>query len=144
MIIRRTPFFLGLLAITIIPFFTYKFAWIAGSVKTTGIAEFQGKSYTGQIAHVYMNIRYNTGKDTLWFNGNDNILYKEGQPVPVRYQKSDPSNARLDIFPSMWGDTLVYGSIPVSILLLLFLHPHIIPYRSRLKLTRKLPFILIA
>jgi hypothetical protein len=143
MIIRRTPFFLWLLAISFMPFLVYKLVWIAGSVKTVGTAEFQGKSYTGQLMHVYTNIRFRAGKDSIWFNGNDNILYKDGEQVPVRYQQGNPSDARLNIFSSMWGDTLVYGGIPVCILLLLFLHPHIIPYRSRLRLTKKQPYIWI-
>jgi hypothetical protein len=44
-------------------------------------------------------------------------------------------------FPGIWGDTLVYSGIPALILLVLFLHPLVAPWGSRIKLTAKKPFI---
>ena len=102
---------------------------------------FVGKAYSGQIAHVYSVIKFGVQKDTFWFNGNDNILYKPGEKVSVRYQVNNPREARINVFPSIWGDTVVYGGIPLIILLVVFVHPGIIPYRSKLVLSMKKPFI---
>jgi len=102
---------------------------------------FIGKSYAGTYVHNYSNIRFMVDKDTIWFNGNDNIFFKEGEIVPVRYPKSNPYAARIDTFAAIWGDTVVYGGIPVLILLALFLHPAVIPRQSRIRLSTKKPFI---
>ena len=36
--------------------------------------------------HIYSVIWFMAGKDTVWFNGRNNILFEENQIVPVRYQ----------------------------------------------------------
>jgi len=141
MLFSKNSFFLLLFVITFSPFLVYKLIWIARSEKVNGVMGFIGKSYTGQLVHNYSVISFQVGKDTIWFNGNDNIFFKKGEAVPVRYQKSDPNEVRLNIFPSMWGDTIVYGGIPVAILLLLFLHPHIFPRRTKFRLSGKKPFV---
>jgi hypothetical protein len=65
------------------------------------------------------------------------------RPVPVRYQRDHPEEARIDVLSAIWGDTLVYGGIPVLILIVVFLDPKIIPLRSRVKLSVKKPFVKI-
>lgn len=105
--------------------------------------DFVGKSQTGMIGHSYSVISFRAGKDTIWFNGNDNILFKEGAPVPIRYQRTNPKDARINVFASIWGDTLVYGGIPVLILIVIFLDPKIIPLRSKIILKNKRPFVKI-
>jgi len=142
-IIRKVPFFLLLIAAIVIPFMTYKIKWLAGSVPCQGIMQFKGKSITGALEHSYSVISYVVGRDTLWFNGNDNVFFTEGAAVPVRYQKSNPEDARVNIFTSIWGDTLVYGGIPVVILLMLFLHPQVVPWGSSIKIVRKSPFLFL-
>lgn len=144
MTVRRPIFFLCAFLLLTSPFLIYKIKWLSGSAKATGMVGFTGQSYTGQIGHTYAVVLFKVGRDTVWFNGFDNLLFPKGAIVPVRYQKNDPWEARIDVFASIWGDTLVYGGIPTLILLVLFLHPAIIPYRSRLRLSRKKPFIFIA
>lgn len=141
MVISKNTLFIWLFIIVFSPFLVYKLVWIARSEKTNGVMGFVGKSYTGQIVHRYAVIRFRVGKDSIWFNGNDNILFKEDEMVPVRYQKHHPADARIDKFPAIWGDTLVYGGIPVLILLLVFLHPHIFPRHTKFRLSGKMPFI---
>lgn len=102
---------------------------------------FVGKRYAGQMMYTYSVIWFMSGKDTVWFNGKNEILYEEGHPVPVRYSRKNPADAKLNVFISIWGDTLVYGCIPVLILLVIFSHPHIIPYRSKIRLNTSKPFI---
>lgn len=123
------------------PFILYKVLWLVNSTKTNGIVSFTGKSITGQIMHRYSVILFMVDEDSIWFNGNDNILFKEGETVPVRYISSHPADARINTFSAIWGDTLVYGGLPVLILLVIFLHPQIIPRQSIIKLATKRPFI---
>ena len=132
-----------LFSIVIIPFVIAKIAWLIGSEKTNGTMSFVGKTYAGQMVYTYSVIWFMVGKDTVWFNGRNDIIFKEGEKVPVRYQRTDPVNAKLNVFLAIWGDTLIYGGIPVLILLVIFLHPMIIPYRSQILLKTKKPFILI-
>ena len=143
MIIHRTKFFLLLFVIAMTPFLFYKIWWIAHSSKTNGVMGFVGRSYTGQIGHEYAVIIFKAGEKTFWFNGNDNIFFRTGETVPVRYQQKNPYEARINIFVSMWGDTLVYGGIPLLILLVIFFHPEIIPRRSKVMLVAGKPFIRI-
>lgn len=141
MTLNKFSFFLLLLCIVTAPFLVYKITWLVRSVKVNGEMGFIGKSYGGAYVHVYSNIHFMAGKDTIWFNGNDNIFFKEGETVPVRYPKSNPYEARIDTFAAIWGDTVVYGGIPVIILLALFLHPAVIPRGSRVRLSTKKPWI---
>lgn len=143
MTLSKNIFFSILFAILIIPFLFYKITWLIQSEKTNGTMSFVGKSITGQLEHRYAVIVFTAGKDTIWFNGLDNILFKEGEKIPVRYQKKDPADARIDVFASIWGDTLVYGGIPLAMLLIIFLHPQIVPRNSLLELTLKKPFVKI-
>ena len=141
MTIRRNYFFCLLLLLVTGPFIIHKLIWIAGSEKTTGTMGFAGKEITGQIAHIYSVISFVAGNDTVWFNGNDNVLYKPGEPVPVRYQRLHPSDARINIFGSIWGDTIVYGGLPAIALLIMFLNPFIIPWKSQVRLSVRKPFV---
>ena len=51
--------------------------------------------------------------------------------MSVRYREANPSNARLDTFLAIWGDTVVYGGILELVLLVVFFHPQIVPYSQR-------------
>jgi hypothetical protein len=141
MILRRSYFFLALFSLLIIPCIAYKIRWLAGSKKTTGTMSFIGKTFSGQMDDVYSVIWFMDGKDTIWFNGRNNIFFKEGEAVPVRYQRSQPADAKLNVFLAIWGDTLVYGGVPLLILLAIFIHPELIPYSSKIRLVLKKPFI---
>ena len=141
MTIRRNYFFLLLFSVLIVPFMAHKIIWLARSEKTNGTMSFIGKTFSGQMDHVYSVIWFMHGKDTIWFNGRNNIFFEEGEAVPIRYQRSHPADAKLDVFLAIWGDTLVYGGIPVLIVFAIFIHPEIIPYRRRLRLLFKKPFI---
>jgi hypothetical protein len=143
MTLNRLSFFFVLFINVILPFFIHKFIWLAGSEKTTGTMGFVSSSQTGQTGHRYPVISFNVGNNTIRFNGNDNILFKVGEPVPVRYQRDHPEEARIDVFSAIWGDTLVYSGIPVLILIVIFLDPKIIPLRSKVKLSVKKPFVKI-
>lgn len=141
MTISRNKFLISLFFIILSPFLIQKIIWLARSEATTGTMGFTGKTYAGQIIKVYSVISFVAGGDTVWFNGNDNVLYKEGEPVPVRYQRNHPADARINIFGSIWGDTIVYAGIPLIILLIVFIHPAIIPRKAYFIFNSRKPFL---
>lgn len=102
---------------------------------------FVGKSYTGQIGHIYSVIRFSTGADTIFFNTSDNIIFKPGDTVPVRYQPANPAGAKVDMFIEIWGDALIYGGMFVLLVLVVTAHPGIVPYRSKIWINIRRPFI---
>jgi hypothetical protein len=144
MIMHRTPFFLALFGILIIPLLASRVLWLLHAEKTMGIMAFETRGTAGdQLPLTYSLIYFRHGKDTIWFYGMPGLGLKTGQLVPVRYQPGNPADAKIDLFIALWGDILVYGGIPFFILLFISLHPDVIPYRSRVRLARKRPFIFI-
>lgn len=141
MILTKTKLFLALCLLLVFPFILQKLIWLSGTETTNGTMGFVGKSYTGQLIHTYSNISFKVGDERIWFNGNDNILFKEGSVVPVRYSRLNPHEACINIFASVWGDTVVYGGIPLLILSALFLHRHIIPRHSLLQISFRKPYM---
>jgi hypothetical protein len=125
----------------VIPFPVQNLWWLLRSVKTNGIVRFTGKEYSGQMTHEYAVVTFKTGTQTIWFNGYDNVLFPRRQVIPVLYQPNNPADARIDVFVAIWADTLVYACIPAVILMVLFLHPAIIPRQSKIRLMAKRPFI---
>jgi hypothetical protein len=143
MITHRTNFFLALFCILLIPLLVPRILWLMHSEKTMGIMAFETRGTLGdQLPLVYSQIYFIHGKDTVWFYGLPGLGLKTGQLVPVRYQPGNASDAKIDLFIALWGDTLVYGGGPFLILLVIFLHPDVIPRRSRVLLTWKRPFII--
>jgi len=141
MFIKRSTFFFLLLLIVITPFISHTLWWLAHSIKTMGSMRFVGKNYTGQIVHTYSVIRFFAGRDTVFFNTNDNIIFTPGEAVPVRYRQHNPAGAKVDMFVEIWGDALVYGGMFVLLVLIVFLHPGIVPYRSKIWMAAEKPFL---
>ena len=139
--ISRTTFFCYVLLMVTAPFIGHTLWWLAHSQTTTGSMRFVGKSYTGQLVHTYSVIRFFAGRDTVFFNTNDNILFIPGQVVPVRYQIRNPAGAKVDMFVEIWGDTLVYGGMFVLLVIIVFLHPGIVPYRAKIWIGLQKPFL---
>jgi len=148
MLLRRNHFFLLLLLIFIAPIVAYKVCWLACSEKTLGVMCFTGHTLetTGISRHPVIRFKA-AGKDSIFFNGNSNMEYRKGELVPVRYQKDHPSDARIDIPISIWGDTLAWALYPFLVILVLYLTPQrlqpLIPEKAHIRLTIKRPFIKI-
>ncbi len=102
---------------------------------------FIGKQQTGQINHVYSVINFVANGVPVWFNGNDNILFKPGEKVRVRYSINNPKDARIDGFVSIWGDTVVFGGLPTLVILMIYFHPLIVPRRSKILISKVKPFV---
>jgi len=142
MTLSRNLFFAGLAALLLLPLVVYKLIWLAGTRETTGTMYFTGHGNLGSVLGVstYPVIRFTTGKDTILFNGNVNIPLKADEKVSVRYQKNNPSDAKINSWVCLWGDTLAYESGPFLILLIIFFHPDLVPKKSRLRIGKK-PFL---
>jgi len=139
---HRAKFFLGLILLFITPLLLSKTIWLLRSKKTTGIFAFENYGPAlDQIRFPYSILYFKLGKDTVWFRGPGKLHLKPGDIVPVRYLASNPSNARLDTFKAIWAATVIYGGVPFLILLVIFLHPEIVPYRKSVQLIARKPFI---
>mgnify|MGYP003585828930 CR=1 FL=1 len=143
MTVSRNTFFLGILLITTTPFLLQKLAWLANAKRTKGVMHYVGKSQSGQIVSIYPVIRFYDGKDSVWFNGASDILLNRGDMVPVLYQRDNHTEAKIDNFISVWGDTVGYAAVPAIIILIVFLQPEIVPRRARVRLAPRSPFIFV-
>jgi hypothetical protein len=141
MILTRAGFFFLLLGVLVFPVFLYNIIWLAVAEKAVGVVRFDGKAYTGQFVNNYSVISFSNGKDTTWFNTTDGVLLKKGRKVPVYYMRKDPNNAKVGIFIEIWGPGIGYGTVPVLVLLLAFLHPNLVPRRVGFKPVAKKPFV---
>jgi hypothetical protein len=142
MAMSKTTLFLALFILFCGPFLIIRTIWLIHSQKSEGFMAFEGMGYAGdQITLSYSVLYFKHGQDTIWFHSSGNLYLVRGTRVAVRYQAADPSDARVDIFSQIWGDTLVFGGIPLLILIAVFLHPEVIPWRSKVRVTWKKPFI---
>ncbi len=142
MTISKPIFFAALFVFIVAPFWLLKLAWVTHSKKTRGVMAFAGAGSAGdQVKQDYSVIYFRVGSDTIWFNGLGNLRIRPGDIVGVRYQPDDIHDVRVDCFAGIWGDTLVYSGIPALILLAMFLHPLVVPWGSRVRLTAKKPFV---
>jgi hypothetical protein len=123
------------------PFLIPKIIWLANSRRTIGEMRFTGHGDDWGSALGMSNypvIRFLIGKDSIYFNGNINLDLTPGQKVPVRYQKNNPSDARVDSFACIWMDRLAYAMLPMLALLVLYFMPDrfdpLFPRHSRIAL----------
>ncbi len=68
---------------------------------------FTGHGNLGSVLGIstYPVIWFKSGKDTIFFNGNVNIPLKPDEKVSVRYKTDNPSDAKVNSFTCIWGDT---------------------------------------
>ena len=148
MILTRNQFFLLLSIIFIMPVLVPKLIWIASSRKTIGEMRFVGHGNLGSALGIstYPVIRFAIGNDTIYFNGNINLNIRPGDKIDVRYQKNNPSDAKVNSFSCIWADAISYTLLPILVLLVLYIMPErldpIIPKKSKILIGRK-PFIKI-
>jgi hypothetical protein len=144
MLFTKIRFFLLLALLCSGPFVAYKLWWLWQSRRVTGVYSFKGLGFAGdQMTLDYSVCRFRLGKDTIWFNGTGNLAFQEGDSIPVRYLVDDPGDARIDVFPAIWGDTLVYGGIPLFTLLLIYLHPKVVPRGRKVRVVWRRPYLLL-
>jgi hypothetical protein len=141
MLLSRTSLFFIFFVVVSAPFLVPKLIWLSKSEKATGTMRFVGKSHTGQLIHFYSEISFPAANDTFWFDSNDNTIFEVGEKVPVRYQKNNPADAKVNIFSNIWSDTVIYGAGPLIILLFIFFHPKGIPGRIKFRIGIAKPFL---
>lgn len=137
--LSRNLFFLYLFVLIVLPLPLFKLIWIISSRETEGTMYFTGHGNLGSVLGIttYPVIWFKSGRDTIYFNGNLNIPLKDGEKVSVRYQRNDPSDAKINLFSCLWDDTLAYDLAPFIIFLIVFLHPDLIPKKSIIVVGRK-------
>ena len=147
MLLSRTQFFLVLLLLVLGPFYVPRLVWLNRSEKATGLACFMGHTLElhGVISS-HLVILFKAGKDSVFFDAADNVGYKVGDRIPIRYQRANPSDARIDIPVCIWGDVWVNSLLPELVLLVLFITPGrfdpLIPWKAKVRIGIK-PFIKI-
>jgi hypothetical protein len=133
---------LGLMVVG--PLVGHKLLWLWHSRRVAGVYSFKGLGSAGdQVALDYSICWFPLGTDTVWFNGVGNLPFPEGAAIPIRYEVDDPRDAKIDIFPAIWGDTIVYGGIPLFLLLMIYLHPKIVPRGRKIRVVWRRPFLLL-
>jgi len=137
----KTSFIILLSSVFVLPFIGYKLIWIIRAERATGTMCFMGKTLNGQFSSEYPVIKFtSTGRDTVFFNAAEGVVLKPGEQVPVLYYSDRPSGARVASFQGLWVDTLIYASIPLVLLLIIYFHPGIIPKNATIQVGKK-PFI---
>ena len=138
MLLTRNQFFLILLILFVIgPFYVPRVLWLTHSKKTTGRVWFMGHTLEllGDISQ-HLVIIFRAGNDSVTFNSGGD--FHVGDAVPVRYQKDNPSDARINTFSGMWEDTLINSLLPLLTLLILFITPGrfdpLIPWKARIRI----------
>ena len=148
MTLGRNAFFLTLLFICITPFIIWKLVWLSKTSVTNGKVWFTGHTIEldGSISS-HLVILFLTGKDSIKFEAPASLQLKEGQPVSVRYEKANPTTARLDLPLRIWGDTIVYSLWPLIVLIVIYLIPDsmdpLFPRKSKLRVSKQNLFEII-
>ena len=140
MLFTKNAFFFLLLLIILLPFVLPNALWILNSQKTTGRVEGIGTSTGVSFGRdTYAYVSFTANKDTFYFQGMDDD-YKEGDIVPLRYQKKNPEDARIVSFYSLWGKTISYFGAPLIFWAICFFAPDIVPKGSKIRIGKK-PFL---
>jgi len=138
MLLTRNQFFLVLLILSLGPFYVPRLLWLVHSGKATGRGWFVGHTLElqGDISQ-HLVIIFRAGNDSAFFNGGGGKFHV-GDSVPVRYQKDNPSDARVNTFSGMWEDILINSLLPLLTLLILYITPArfdpLIPWKARVRI----------
>src|SRR5688572_7041662 len=144
MVIQRSLFFVILACLVATPLLVSKLIWISQTKTTTGVMSFEGMGNAGDMLRsTYSVFYFEHDNDTTWFNNSANLSFKPGDKVPVRYNASDPDDARLNTFLSIWLGTLLAGGIPILILFVISLNRHIVPHDTDIRLSKRKPFLFL-
>jgi len=139
---KRPQFFIVLFIVLVAPLSLYKLNWILHSEASIGIVQFTGHGNLGSVLGIstYQVILFKAGRDSILFNGNVDAGLKNNEPIEIRYQPGDPTDARMNTFMSLWGDTMAYSLGPILVFLAVFFSNEIIPRRSQVQVGAN-PFI---
>jgi hypothetical protein len=137
MLLTKNEFFALLFAVVLTPFLAYNTIWLAGTQKTEGKVQGIGQRMGMNLGKsTYALVSFQTATDTVWFQGLDEH-YRQGDRVPVRYRKSNPTDVRVATFLSLWGDVLAYAFIPLMVVVVLYFSPDVVPKRAMVWVGKK-------
>jgi hypothetical protein len=140
MVFSKNAFFFLLLLLLLTPPVLPNIIWLLRSSKTTGKVEGIGISTGLSLGRdTYALVSFLAGKDTVYFQGKDDH-YQEGDVVPVRYQTSNPEDAKIAAFYSLWGNTIAYSGVPIIFWVICFFAPDIVPKGSSVRIGKR-PFL---
>jgi hypothetical protein len=140
MLFSKNAFFFLLFLLLLSPIVLPNVIWLLRSVKTTGKVEGIGHATGISLGRdTYALVSFMAGKDTFYFQGKDDD-YKQGDIVPLRYQKEDPEDARIVSFYSIWGNTIAYSGVPLIFWIICFFAPDIVPKKAKILIGKK-PFL---
>jgi hypothetical protein len=143
-VLSKERFFLLLFLLTVLLAFGPRALWMLHSRTTWGVFAFEGAGNAGDQISLSNSINYfRLGKDTILFTGMGNLEYCPGDFIPIRYQVDRPADAEIDRFIALWGKSMVFGGIPLVMLMCIFLHPGVVQRHAKLRLIFKKPFIQI-
>ncbi len=139
MTLKKNQFFILFFLLIVLAFSLHKLVWLASASSAKGIVSFTGHGNLGAALGItsYPVVKFSTGTDIIYFNGNANVDLKEGDTVTVLYQDRHPSDAKINSFITLWGDTLAYALGPLLVFVALFLIPDVFPKHSLIRISRK-------
>jgi len=140
MSIPRTTLFLVFVLLLVLPLLTIKIWWLAGSKATAGILYYKTRGDAlDQFRESHSICYFIKENDTIWFNATGSLRFKEGDAIRVRYQTSNPSDARVMSLRGYWGGTLIYGGLVFLVILVAYLNRGVFPRGLKIDLfNRKL------
>jgi hypothetical protein len=138
MVLKRNQFYLLLLGLFISPFILYKIGWLAFSKKTTGTVEYIGETRGRRIGRqAYPVVQFTTdSKHVVTISGDYNLPYAPGDDYPIRYNRFNETDARLDTFWGCWIETVIWSIIVFVIISIIFIRPDIVPKEKLIKIRR--------
>ena len=140
MLFSKNSFFFLLLLLVTLPFLLPNIIWLLRSQKTTGTVEGIGTATGISFGKdTYALVSFMAGKDTFYFQGKDDH-YEAGNIVPLRYQPTNPEDAKIVSFYSLWGNTIAYMGAPLIFWIIFFFAKDIVPTGASIRLGGK-PFV---
>lgn len=121
----RNQFFLFLFLLVALPFLGERFLWLTRSKKAQGVMAFISHGEIGSTMGMttYSVIDFAANNQRYSVKSKLNLDLKEGQTIPIRYQPSNPEDALVDDFYSIWMWTIAYSAFPLLIIIGIYLIP---------------------
>jgi hypothetical protein len=138
MIITRVQYYFLLLAVCFAPFVLYKIGWLAISKPCIGTVVSIGETHGRRVGQqTYPVVQFTVDQKIITAYGDYNLPYAEGDLYPIRYNRYNPENTRLNTFLGCWIDTLIWCTIFTVIVSIVFLVEGIVPRNKLVKLSSK-------
>lgn len=140
MLFSKNAFFFLLFLLITLPFVLPNIIWLLRSEKTVGKVEGIGAASGISLGRdTYAYVSFQVQNNTFYFQGMDDH-YEKDDIVPLRYQKSNPEDAKVATFYSLWGKTIAYCGAPLIFWIICFFARDIVPKGAKILVGKK-PFL---